>query len=112
MTRPPQAVRRLVLGRDQWCVRCGTSWALEVHHRRIKGMGGSLAPHVDCPCNLLVLCRTHHHAVHHGDRLEAEAFGYIVPRLAEVLPADVGIMRFSDGGGVTSWPTCEGGWAA
>lgn len=111
MTRPPQAVRRLVLGRDQWCVRCGTSWALEVHHRRIKGMGGDRREHTDCPCNLLVLCHGDHHGVHHGDRDEAEAFGWIVSRYRE-LPGEVGVMRFSDGGGITSWPTCEGKWTA
>jgi hypothetical protein len=59
----------------------------------------------------VVLCHDDHQGVHNGDRAEAEAFGWIVSRLAE-LPGEVGVMRFSDGGGMTSWPTCEGGWAA
>lgn len=44
------------------CEGCGEplygsrSWDWSVQHRRPRGMGGSSAAHINCPCALLVLC--------------------------------------------------------
>ena len=117
MTGIPNSVRALVLERDQWCVFCGTPRNLHVHHRRIKGIGGSRGAHTDCPCNLVVLCSACHEDAH-DDRLWAEDQGYVLSREVK-LPGEHPIKRHGlvvtpdhPGGGVRSWPTCEGGWAA
>lgn len=61
-----------VMRRDKWC-QAGTYQfgsrspcvgRLVVHHRRMKGMGGSADPSVNEPDNLVVLCDTHHREVH------------------------------------------------
>ena len=110
MTGIPQWVRALVLERDQWCVFCGSPRGLHVHHRRIKGIGGDRRPHVDCPCNLVVLCGECHEDAH-DDRLWAEELGYVLSRETQ-LPAEHSIRRHDGNTGVASWPDCKGGWAA
>lgn len=61
-----------VMRRDRWC-QAGTYefgspnpciGHLVVHHRRVKGMGGSADPTVNSPDNLVVLCDRHHKEVH------------------------------------------------
>jgi len=106
-TIPPK-VRRLVSARDPWCLRCGSPRDLEQHHRRLKQAGGDPRPHTDCCCNLIRLC-TGCHAWVHGHRAGAEASGWRLPA-ETVLPASDGVMRNSDDGGVTSWPSCGGKW--
>ena len=100
------------MGRDQWCVFCGATSGLQIHHRRIKGMGGSRGGHVDCPCNLVVLCRLCHDEAH-NDRLWSEALGYVIPRFVEA-PGELSIAQYSGDRvlPVRRRPTCEGGWAA
>ena len=111
MTRPPRKTRLLVYERDGYqCAACATQHWLQVPHRRIKGMGGDKRDHTDCPCNLVTLCLGCHQDAH-DDRLWAEEQGYVVSRETP-LPAEHGIMRHGGSGGVTSWPDCQGGWAA
>lgn len=58
-------VRRVILGRDnEACVRCGYP-ANDVHHRIMKGMGGTRNEEVAYgPANLISLCRECHVYVH------------------------------------------------
>jgi hypothetical protein len=84
----PRRVRDAVLARDQGCVahsrgfgvNVPCSGSLVVHHRIIKGMGGTSVPGMNDPENLLVLCQLHHIMAHEQDRPLAEACGIIIRR--------------------------------
>ena len=115
-TIPPD-VLDLVDARDgHMCVRCGrVRKVIEHHHRRIKGMGGSVADHTECPCCIVSVCpwwtESACHPWAHANRPEAEAEGLIIPRAAE-FPWLYSVMVHSqhDGSGAKAWPTCRGAW--
>ncbi len=97
----PPAVRRLVGRRDM---------AEHIHHRRLKGMGGTSDDHADCPCNLVSLTFEAHEFMHRN-RFVAVAEGLIVPASAPLpglLP--VRVHSHEDDSGAWAWPTCDGRW--
>lgn len=106
----PAKVRTLVRARDEnLCVHCGRP-ADDIHHRRLKGIGGSSDAHANCPCLLVSLCRACHDWAH-ANRREAEAEGLIIPRATPrpwLLP--VLVHGYGDGGGQTAWPSCDAHW--
>lgn len=108
----PAAVRAQIDARDKCCQRCAATQALEHHHRRLKGIGGSKhRTHAQHACNGILLCRKCHGWAHRGDRRTAEAQGFIVSQSVDE-PGLVGVMRFAAaGGGATQWPACDGSWA-
>lgn len=59
------------------CEACGRTPIGEVHHRYIKGMGGSRVEWIHEPWNLLGLCVSCH-VYAHGNRRKAEEHGWIV----------------------------------
>ena len=106
----PANIRRIVTRRDEGlCVYTGRP-AVHIHHRRLKGMGGSAGGHVNCPCNLILLTLEAHELAHR-DRFLALAEGLIVPA-ATVAPwlLPVLVHGRDDGSGVRAWPTCSGEW--
>ena len=112
------AVRKLVHARDgRWCILCGGYFpdGIELHHRRIKGIGGSTAEHAHCCCALVSLCGGPQgcHRYAHLNRPEAEAEGLIIPRAAE-FPFLYSVLVHGryDAGGQRAWPTCAGDWTA
>ena len=69
------AVRKQILVRDDWkCVKCSGA-ANDVHHRQLRGMGGSKL--LDYPANLISLCRTCHSYIH-ANPAESYELGYLV----------------------------------
>ena len=55
-------IRKQILTRDDWkCVKCSGA-ANDVHHRKLKGIGGSKL--LDIPENLVSLCRNCHTVIH------------------------------------------------
>jgi len=80
--------REWVLSRDRGCMAHRMDFALDlpcrgplvVHHRIIKGMGGTSIPEMNEDTNLLTLCDYHHTHAHERDRAGAEAAGIIVRR--------------------------------
>ena len=110
----PRLIRLAAIERDGGhCLRCGDDRCLDVHHRRIKGMGGDPRPHTDCLCNAATLC---HFACHlgwaHRERTEAEAEGFVVPN-STLLPGSVSVMVHGAGGGGSAlFPTCTGMWVS
>ena len=84
----PAGVAEFVLRRDGGCVAHRRGFALDVpcagrlviHHRIIKGMGGTSRPEMNEPDNLVTLCDRHHVHAHERDRRGAEAAGIIVRR--------------------------------
>lgn len=60
MTGPTRRVREDVICRSNgMCERCGKQLhgqPYSVHHRRPRGMGGTVRPESNQPANLLVLC--------------------------------------------------------
>ena len=72
------AARRLALARDGGlCQRCGLL-AEDVHHRLLKGMGGTRDGNILYgPGNLVSLCRSCHSWVHQHPR-EGYATGFLV----------------------------------
>jgi len=73
------AIRALVLARAQGCCEvCGCDMAgLQVHHRRPRGMGGSLRPDTNRTSNALVVCTSCHAAIE-SHREYARQRGYLV----------------------------------
>ena len=60
-TGPDAGTRRVVSGRSRGlCERCGARPGVDVHHRRARGSGGSTAPGINTPANLVHLCRVCH----------------------------------------------------
>jgi 5-methylcytosine-specific restriction protein A len=57
-TGPTPAERDVIYGRDSFrCVICGTAdGPFAVHHRRPRGMGGTVRPGTNRPSNLVLLC--------------------------------------------------------
>lgn len=88
------SARRVALERDLYrCVRCD-ALAAEVHHRRLKGIGGSSHPDRDRPDRLISLCTPCHGWVHGArNRLPAEAAGWIVRRTDDTLTTPVQTRR-------------------
>jgi hypothetical protein len=106
----PKNVRRMVTERDMGlCVHCGTP-AVHIHHRRLKGMGGTSAEHAHCPCDLVSVCLEHHDRAHR-DRFFGLAEGLIVPA-STPLPGLLPVMIHGpqDGNGARAYPTCDGRW--
>ena len=115
-TIPPKA-RGLVAVRDsldgvQLCVLCGMPGVLHCHHRRLKGIGGDLRDHANCPCNLVSLCEGCHYWAHVIGRYSAQAEGFIVPG-AVLFPGEISVLVHGkdDAGGTEAWPTCSGEWS-
>lgn len=108
----PKEIRAAAIERDGGaCIYSGETGLLEVHHRRIKGMGGDGRDHTDCLCNAATLVRRWHRWAH-LTRREARAAGLIVPRSA-VLPGATAVMvHGAGGGGSTLYPTCDGRWVS
>ncbi len=106
----PREVRRLVANRDMGlCVYTGRPFE-HIHHRRLKGMGGTDDEHANCPCNLVCLTLDAHEFAHRN-RTAALAEGLIVPRstrLPGLLP--VLVHGYEDGSGARAWPSCDGRW--
>lgn len=70
-------VRKVVAARDVYCVRCGRE-ATDVHHRKVKGMGGTDDREVAFGlANLILLCRECH-AYAHANPSESYLKGYLV----------------------------------
>jgi hypothetical protein len=73
----------VVLRAGYTCEVCGRHPASNLHHRVIKGMGGTSAEWTDEPWNLLAVCGTGttgcHHWIH-SNRNKAEEYGWIVSR--------------------------------
>ena len=106
----PASVRRIVTERDMGlCVYTGRP-AVHIHHRRLRGMGGSIADHTACPCNLISLTLEAHELAHR-DRFLALAEGLIIPA-ATAMPWALPVLvhGYEDGSGVQAWPTCDGAW--
>ena len=92
-----EAARSLVRARDgHRCQRCGCSIVdapSSIHHRKLKGMGGSGL--LESPENLIRMCgsgTTGCHGWAHGNPEQARAYGWIVRRLQD--PADVPVQTY------------------
>ncbi|HEX6443938.1 MAG TPA: HNH endonuclease signature motif containing protein, partial [Streptosporangiales bacterium] len=60
-TGPSKATRRALWDRaDGRCEVCGSTFALQAHHRRPRGAGGSRARDTNGLANLLLLCAASH----------------------------------------------------
>ncbi len=111
----PPGVLAAVDARDgHFCVHCGR-WreVIEHHHRRIKGMGGSIAPHTECPCCIVSLCPwwsdSACHPWAHRNREEAEAEGLVISRSVTKPWTESVLVRTADGG-LLRFPACDGTW--
>ncbi len=106
---PTEQTRALVLTRaDHRCESCGAillGRRYSLHHRRLRGMGGTRAEHAHSAVNLVVLCDGAEgcHALVHRHRTEAAAAGLIVragadpARIPLQLPDDRLVLLTLDG---------------
>lgn len=71
-------VRKLILRRDDWCcARCGNE-ATDVHHRKLKGMGGTRDEETAYGyANLISVCRFCHSWIH-AHPTDSYNAGYLV----------------------------------
>jgi hypothetical protein len=75
---PDRATRDLVFERDGGCVVCGCGpYALQVHHRKPRRMGGRSTPGINSPANLVSVCAADH-AWLESRRAEAIRLGLLV----------------------------------
>lgn len=109
-TNPTARIRSIVRTRSGGiCERCGGYQAVQQHHRRPRGMGGSRRPDTNTPSNLLDLC-AHCHREVEADRIDSYVDGWLV-RQAD-LPIDIPVryrgelVLLDDCGGMT--PTLIG----
>ncbi len=105
MTGPTAAVRRLVVERDQgqcqWCGNWIRTGAYSLQHRLPRGMGGSSAPWVNLPGNLITVHGTGTTGCH--GRIEEKRdrsvhLGFLVRR-GQYRPAEVPVYAVSPFGG-------------
>ncbi len=82
---PPAAAAAVLARSGGYCERCGRG-AEQIHHRQPRGMGGTRAPAIHDPANLLHLCSGCHLWVE-TNRAAALAAGLLVSRYQD--PADV-----------------------
>lgn len=87
MTGFSERTRRIIFSRSEVAgvptceiqVRCLRAPAVQIHHRRPRGMGGSKRVETNSPSNGLAACeRCHSHVESH--RLEALEHGWVVPQ--------------------------------
>lgn len=79
-------MRIIVFDRDGGkCLRC-LGDGMDVHHRRVKGMGGSSSPQTHGLANLITLCRDCHSYIHDHPE-ESYALGFLVK--ASETPEDI-----------------------
>ena len=81
-TGPDLATVELVRWRDRdACRRCRRAGE-QIHRRKPRGMGGTRDPLINCPSNLVMLCRECHEWVE-AHRTEARRQGWLVSRHAD-----------------------------
>lgn len=64
-------VYQAVKERDAWCWHCGTETELVLHHRRNRGMGGSIK--LDRQDNLIRVCSRYNFEMESNPKIAAEA---------------------------------------
>ena len=86
--------RKDALLRDEHrCLVCGQDGALDVHHRRARGSGGTSNPLISFGlANLMSLCRACHHSIT-TNPLIAQGQGWSVPSHADPLRTPVWLAR-------------------
>jgi hypothetical protein len=101
----PPAVRAAVSVRSGgWCERCGAAHAVEIHHRRPRGMGGSKAPDTNRVTNALALCGSCHRWIEREhNRTESRVMGWLVlqghdPAMTPLLYRGKWVFLTDDGG--------------
>jgi hypothetical protein len=94
-TDPSWSTVQTVRERDDYtCVLCFVRDALQTHHRRLRGMGGSKWAGINLPSNLITVCATCHKYIH--DHVAwAKSEGLIVSHSAD--PAKVAVRLFRHG---------------
>lgn len=83
-TDPSAATVKQVRERDgHACVRCGSTDSLTTQHRVARGMGGTRAPWINEPANLITLCgsgTTGCHGYVEANPAKAKQLGYAVSK--------------------------------
>lgn len=88
-TGPSIGVRQAVHTRSGGvCERCRRATAVDVHHRRARGMGGSSWPGINKITNLVDLCRPCHEWTE-GHLSDAEATGWKIRLGSTIDPGTV-----------------------
>lgn len=79
-TGPTREVALLVMSRaDGMCLRCLRRPGAQIHHRKPRGMGGTVEPAINRPPNLVWLC-SNCHAWVESNRLAGYDTGWLVRR--------------------------------
>ncbi|NIL77656.1 hypothetical protein RhoFasB10_03805 [Rhodococcus sp. B10] len=89
------------------CERCGLDWAVQDHHRRARGMGGTRRASTNAASGCLAVCLRCHNRIESA-RADALQHGWLVPQHKE--PADVPVLYrgqlvlLDDAGGIEYLP--------
>lgn len=90
MTGFTQTVRRIIRKRAGGrCERCDWYRGRHIHHRRVKGIGGSKQESTSKASNGLLLCPACHTQVHHNPQSSFKN-GWLVSQWAD--PAEVSVL--------------------
>lgn len=88
----PAEAKRIVRQRSgDNCERCG-GVAVDIHHRRPRGAGGTRDLTINQPANLVALCRACHSWCE-SNRVDATSAGWLVPRRSQLTPRETPIYR-------------------
>jgi len=106
-TGPSSEVQQLVIERSGGrCERCRAP-AVDIHHRKARGMGGTRDPRINCASNLVALCRGCHELIE-SRRTRSYGQGWLIPnasrRAAVDIPVSTGLhgrVWLRDDGSVT-----------
>lgn len=107
---PPQTRSIAHLRSGGLCERCGLEWAVQDHHRRARGMGGTRRASTNAPSALFHVCLKCHNQIESARRRAIEK-GWLVPQHKE--PADIPVLyrgqlvRLDDAGGIEFIPQEE-----
>lgn len=102
MTGFLKPVRDMIVRRSQGvCERCGAAPAVQIHHRRPRGMGGSSAADTNVASNGLAVCVACHREIE-ANRADSLKYGWLVrqgrePFLVPVFRRGEWVTLYDDG---------------
>lgn len=94
MTGFLKPVRDMIVRRSQGvCERCGAAPAVQIHHRRPRGMGGSSAADTNVASNGLAVCVACHREIE-ANRADSLKYGWLIRQGQN--PAEIGVLRMGE----------------
>lgn len=92
-TDPSWTTIQKVRERDEYaCVLCFVNDALQTHHRRLRGIGGSTWRGINLPSNLITVCPSCHAYIHANPKWSKQE-GLIVSHFSDPAAIPLRVLR-------------------